>query len=81
MTRKTLSNHINDQYENVKFSLKSVLQAVAHVCITADVWSVNNRSYLGLTVHWISDDLTRRTLFNPCCKRFIGSHAHDRIVN
>ena len=79
MTRKTLSNRINDHYENVIFSLKNFLQAVVHVCTTADIWSVNNRSYLGLTVHRISVDITRHSSA-LACKRFIGSHTYDRMA-
>uniref|UniRef100_A0A8C1R4X3 Hermes trasposase DNA-binding domain-containing protein n=1 Tax=Cyprinus carpio TaxID=7962 RepID=A0A8C1R4X3_CYPCA len=30
-----------------------MFESLDHVCTTVDIWSLNNKSYLGMTVHWI----------------------------
>ena len=35
---------------------KRTIEEQHHVSTTADIWSANNRSYLGVTVHWIDGE-------------------------
>lgn len=36
--------------------VKEMLEAVDGVSTTADEWTANHLSYLGMTVHWIDTD-------------------------
>lgn len=46
---------------------------------TADCWTAHRRSFIGITVHWIGNDLLRKS---ACLgiKRIIGSHTYDVIA-
>ena len=35
-------------------NMKAALNEVNFVSITANIWTANNRSYMGVTLHWIS---------------------------
>uniref|UniRef100_A0A8C6Q7X7 HAT C-terminal dimerisation domain-containing protein n=1 Tax=Nothobranchius furzeri TaxID=105023 RepID=A0A8C6Q7X7_NOTFU len=48
------------------------------VSTTADIWTVNNKSFLGVTVHWINSTLQRNKAA-LACKRIKGSHTFDVI--
>jgi len=78
LSRKTLSVKIYDTHKSMTERLKAQLDSVEYVCTTADIWSTNNKSYLGMTVHWIDEDLTRKSVALGC-RRFIGSHTYDKI--
>jgi len=55
------------------------LASASWVCTTADIWSVNNRSFFGVIAHSLLDDLQRRS-YALACRRFKGSHTHSRIA-
>lgn len=69
MTRKTLSVRLDVAYQTMVEQMTASLAAVEYVCTTADIWSCCNKSYFGVTVHWISSDFQRcsRVL---ACRRF-----------
>ena len=82
MCRKTLSSRINEKYDNMTANLKLKLSEVHSVCTTADIWSVNNKSYLRMTVHYIVDNDNKicRVSAALACRRFLGSHTYDHIA-
>uniref|UniRef100_A0A3Q3M4U5 BED-type domain-containing protein n=1 Tax=Labrus bergylta TaxID=56723 RepID=A0A3Q3M4U5_9LABR len=51
-----------------KFELKKTLDAQQYVSTTADIWSANNKSFMGVTKAAIA------------CKRFRGRHTYDAIT-
>lgn len=53
ITRKTLVNRIEDDHKKVMTKIKDVLKCVPFVCTTADIRSTSERSYLGVTIHWV----------------------------
>ncbi len=79
MTRKTLTGRIEDCFRAMSLHLNQALSAAHAVCTTADIWSTNNKSYLGITAHLISDDFKRHSCA-LACRRFKGSHTHSRIA-
>ena len=77
--RKTMSVRINKKHSEMISHLKSLISSVSHVCTTADIWSSHNRSYMGMTVHWIEDTYIRKSA-TISCRRFTGAHTYDRIA-
>ena len=60
--------------------IKGALGEVDSVSTTADVWTANHRSYLGMTVHWIDRDTLKRCKAAIACVRIIGCHTYDVIA-
>lgn len=60
--------------------LKKTIEGQCYLSTTADLWSSHNRSYLGVTVHWIDDSLKRRKVA-IACRRFKGRHTYDKIAS
>lgn len=42
---------------------------------TADIWSINNKSFMGVTMHWMGADTLKREKAAITCKRFRGQHV------
>ena len=61
--------------------LKSSLLNVQYVCTTADVWTQQARSYLGVTCHWIDPATLSRRSAVLAFRRFLGVHSYDKIGN
>ena len=55
--------------------VKVALDPIDTVSATADVWSAHNRSYLGMTVHWLDPTNLSRCKAALCCLRVIGRHT------
>ena len=77
-TRKTLSKQINEMYEKMQTEMESQLTQVSFECTIADLWSVNNQGYLGMTAHWINRDFTRRSA-SLTCRRITRSLTYDVV--
>ena len=57
---------------------KAALGDVDFVSTTADIWTVNNKMFMGVTVHWINSTLQRNKA-TLACKRIRGRHTDDVI--
>ncbi len=55
-----------------------IILDVDYVCATADCWSSSNRAYLGVTIHWLNEELGRISQA-LACKRIFGSHTFDVV--
>lgn len=61
--------------------LMNDLQEMKYVCTTADIWSANRRSYMGITVHWISDGNVRQSRALALRRlKGTGSHTFDCVA-
>uniref|UniRef100_A0A4W5RVE7 BED-type domain-containing protein n=1 Tax=Hucho hucho TaxID=62062 RepID=A0A4W5RVE7_9TELE len=80
MTRNTFINGIMIAYSKMKEELKEQLDSVQSVCTTADIWSAHNRSYIGMTCHWIEKNELERKSAALACARIRGSHTFDTIA-
>ncbi|XP_058628329.1 uncharacterized protein LOC131538472 [Onychostoma macrolepis] len=80
MTRKTLRLKVQDTFENMKSALIQKLNNAEYVATTADCWSARQRSYLGVTCHWIDSTSLERCSAALACRRMTGSHTFDVIA-
>ena len=61
--------------------VKSTLDGVDFVCTTADVWTAHNKSFFGMTVHWIDPSTLQRCKAAISCTRLIGRHTYDVLAS
>ena len=78
--RKSFTQHLEKLYDLMVKKVKETLEAVDGVSTTADVWTANHRSYLGMTVHWIDKDTLKRCKAAIACVRITGCHTYDVIA-
>ena len=53
MSRRKLTRLIDQKHKTSMSKIKSELKAARYVCTTADIWSTRQRSFLGVTAHWV----------------------------
>lgn len=79
-SRKALYSRIGKQHEMMIFGIRDILKEPASVCTTADIWSTNHKSFLGVTVHWLTSNLERRSCA-VACRRIKGPRTYGRIAD
>ena len=55
-TEKTFAKDLDKAYEAMAKEIKKMTDVQDYVSATADIWSVNNKSLMGVTLHWIDAD-------------------------
>lgn len=78
--RKTFAKELDKEYAIMEKELRKTIDAQDYVSTTADIWSTNNKSFLGVTVHWIDADTLKRKKAAIACRRFRGRHTYDAIA-
>lgn len=78
-SRKTIVKRVETLFQTNNTNIRNALKDVAFVCTTADIWSGKKRSFLGVTVHWISTTYERKSAA-LACRRFKNSHTYERIA-
>uniref|UniRef100_H2MY53 HAT C-terminal dimerisation domain-containing protein n=1 Tax=Oryzias latipes TaxID=8090 RepID=H2MY53_ORYLA len=78
--RKSFTSYLENEYKKMKAALKLALDDVQFVSTTADIWTANNRSYMGVTIHWFNQDTLERHKAALACKRVRGRHTFDVIA-
>ncbi|KAK1883288.1 putative AC transposase [Dissostichus eleginoides] len=76
--RKSFAGYLEREYDIMDANLKATLGEVDFVSTTADIWTVNNKSFMGVTIHWINSTLQRKKAA-LACKRIRGRHTYDVI--
>ncbi|KAI2645943.1 hypothetical protein H4Q32_025296 [Labeo rohita] len=80
MSRRTLERMLEDEYTSMKSTRSRILSKQNHVCTTTDAWSSNNRSFLGVTIHWINQETLRICSGASACRRIIGRRTYDVLA-
>lgn len=75
--RTAFSSYMEEEYAVMKRNLKAALIDVDFVSTTADIWTANNRSYKGVTLHWISRSTLECSKAALACRRICGRHMYD----
>lgn len=70
---------IEDQKQEDFKETVSELAKADEVCTMADIWSTKHHGYLGVSTHWIDDQLRRRGRVLSC-KNFKNPHTAERIA-
>ena len=78
--RKSSTLFLDKVYESMLVKVKGTLEAVERVCTTADAWTANRRSYLGMTVHWMDPGTLKRRKAAIACARLTGHHTYDVLA-
>ena len=78
--RKSFTAHMDKLYDAMVKKVKEILETIDFVSITADVWTTHNRSYLGMTVHWINPITLKRCKVAIACIRVTGHHTYDALA-
>lgn len=76
--RATILNHLKAKQEQMMDRLKDRLNQTDYICTTADIWSNIQKSYMGVTCHYIDKDLKRCSVV-LACKRIKFSHTYIEI--
>ena len=78
--RKTFAHYLNKCYSDKELKLKIILESLDNVSTTADIWSANNKTSLGMTVHWIDSIALKLDKAALACKRVRGKPTNDVIA-
>lgn len=76
---KNLKDDLKTELNRVHSHMKEVFAHQKFVCTTADVWSARCVSYLGMTVHFIDEQLKRHS-FALCFRKLSKRQTFDYIA-
>lgn len=73
-----LVSDLNKTYMAAKENLISAIDKAKYLCLTADIWTKNTRSYMGITAHLYDSDL-KRVSYLLAFRRMYGRHTNAAI--
>ena len=66
MSYQTLRNKMNQNFSDLKENMRDCFAKVDYICTTQDLWSAGKRGWLGMTAHWLNEDLSRASCGLAC---------------
>uniref|UniRef100_A0A3Q2NS65 Uncharacterized LOC105933045 n=1 Tax=Fundulus heteroclitus TaxID=8078 RepID=A0A3Q2NS65_FUNHE len=80
MDRATLFAKVDHGLSRMREELLAKLSGVQYVCTTADVWTANDRSFFGMTCHWIDPESLERKSAALGFPRLQGRITYDSVA-
>lgn len=80
MSRRTLTNNLVTKSNQLKAELRATFLKTNYICLTADIWSTQRKSFMGITAHWLDEHSFKRHSVALACRRFTGMHSYDKIA-
>ncbi|CAK8685788.1 unnamed protein product [Clavelina lepadiformis] len=80
ISRHSLTTCIEEKYSSSKQLLREILNEVPYVATTADLWSCRNKSYIGMTCHWIDKCTFERKYSVLACRQIKGRLTYDTLA-
>lgn len=77
---KAIGKELKLRYISYVTMLTKYISEQSFICTTADIWSCNNKSYLGMTCHFINETDFSRHSYVLGCKRMKDSHTYLNIA-
>jgi hypothetical protein len=78
-SRRTFMRRLKDWADEGRAKVMEVLSEADHVATTSDLWTAHNRSFIGITAHWMDASLQRTTAV-LCCKELNVKHTFDVVA-
>ncbi|XP_061702033.1 uncharacterized protein zgc:161969 [Syngnathoides biaculeatus] len=80
MDRVTLFSKVDLSFSKMRVELAAKLTSVQYVCTTADLWTVSNGSFFGMTCHWIDSNSLERKSAALGFARMPGRLTYDTVA-
>ncbi|KAK1904276.1 Zinc finger BED domain containing protein 4 [Dissostichus eleginoides] len=77
--RKSFAGYLEREYDIMDANLKATLGEVDFVSTTADIWTVNNKSFMGVTIHWINSTLQRNKAALASSRSTLASEQVEEV--
>lgn len=78
--RTTFAKFLDTEHDKMKEQLREELQSIEFVSTTVDIWTADNKSYLGVTAHCIDPETLKQRKAALACRRFKRRRTHDAIA-
>lgn len=66
---KTFTKYPDAEYDKMNTELRKSFEELDFLSTTADIWTVHNYSYLGVTAHWIDPHSLEQKKAALACRR------------
>ncbi|XP_047213323.1 uncharacterized protein LOC124863119 [Girardinichthys multiradiatus] len=80
MDRVTLFTKVDHGLSRMREEMLAKLSCIQYVCTTADIWTANDRSFFGMTCHWIDTESLERKSAALGFPRLQGRITYDSIA-
>jgi len=77
---KVIRKELHLRYNSYVTMLTDLISKQTYICTTADISSCNNKSYLGMTCHFLDENTFIRHSYILGCRRIKGSHKYINIA-
>lgn len=80
MSRPTVKLRIEEAAAKVKKNIIAEMAKVSYIGTTTDYWTAWQRSYIGVTAHWIDECTLKRRSASIAFRHLKGSHTFDVLA-
>lgn len=78
--RRIINTELINKYNCYVSDLIEKISMQKYICLTTDIWSSLNKSYLGMTMHYIEENTYQRFSYAIACRRIEGSHNYINVA-